>query len=378
MAEGTEQEDKTEEPTQRRLDQAIEQGNVATSSEINTFAILAAFTLALMIAGPGIARGLLAEMRGFLMNAHAVPDDPHAMAGIAARTLTIWFQALAVPIGLVAVAGLAAGLLQHPLVFTTETLGPKFERISPMAGAKRILGMEALFQFGKGLAKMAVVGVVVGTVLWRDRDRLEVFARLDPASCLSAILDISLKLLGGVLAIHLAITMADALYQRYRWRQRLRMSKEEMKQEMKESDGNPEVKGRMKQIRMQRVKKRMMAAVPTASVIITNPTHFAVALEIRGASMGCPGLRRQGCRLHSHLKHPRGGGGARHSNAWRIRPWRAHSMVPSRSIEEIPSEHYQGRRGGDRLTSCGCNAGHALARRRHGELLLAREPDFAR
>jgi flagellar biosynthetic protein FlhB len=338
MAEGTEQEDKTEEPTQRRLDQAIEQGNVATSAEINTFAILAAFTLALMIAGPGIARGLLAEMRGFLMNAHAVPDDPHAMAGIAGRTLTIWFQALAVPVGLVAVAGLAAGLLQHPLVFTTETLGPKFERISPMAGAKRILGLEALFQFGKGLAKMAVVGVVVGTVLWRDRDRLEVFARLDPAACLGAILGISVKLLGGVLAIHLVITMADALYQRYRWRQRLRMSKEEMKQEMKESDGNPEVKGRMKQIRMQRVKKRMMAAVPTATVIITNPTHYAVALRYE-AGMGAPvcvakGVDSLAFRIRELAKA--------HDVPVLENPPLARALHATVDIDEaIPAEHYK-------------------------------------
>ena len=338
MAEGTEQEDKTEEPTQRRLDQAIEQGNVATSTEINTFAILAAFTLALVIAGPSIARGLVAEMRGFLMNAHAVPDDPHAMVGIAGRTLTIWLQALAVPAGLVAVAGLAAGLLQHPLVFTTETLGPKFERISPMAGVKRILGMEALFQFVKGLAKMAVVGVVVGTLLWRDRDRLEVFARLDPAACLTAILGISIKLLGGVLAIHLAITMADALYQRYRWRQRLRMSKEEMKQEMKESDGNPEVKGRMKQIRMQRVKKRMMAAVPTATVVITNPTHYAVALRYE-AGMGAPVVVAKGVdslafRIRELAKS--------HDVPVLENPPLARALHATVDIDEaIPAEHYK-------------------------------------
>ena len=338
MAEGTEQEDKTEEPTQRRLDQAIEQGNVATSTEINTFAILAAFTLALVIAGPSIARGLVAEMRGFLMNAHAVPDDPHAMVGIAGRTLTIWLQALAVPAGLVAAAGLAAGLLQHPLVFTTETLGPKFERISPMAGVKRILGMEALFQFVKGLAKMAVVGVVVGTLLWRDRDRLEVFARLDPAACLTAILGISIKLLGGVLAIHLAITMADALYQRYRWRQRLRMSKEEMKQEMKESDGNPEVKGRMKQIRMQRVKKRMMAAVPTATVVITNPTHYAVALRYE-AGMGAPVVVAKGVdslafRIRELAKS--------HDVPVLENPPLARALHATVDIDEaIPAEHYK-------------------------------------
>src|SRR4051794_24689512 len=123
MAEGTEQEDKTEEPTQRRLDQAIERGQVANSVGINTFFALAAFTLALLLAAGPIAQSLFTQMRAFLMNAHVVPSDAHAYAGVASRTLLIWAQALAIPTGLVVVAALAAGFLQHPLAFTTETLG---------------------------------------------------------------------------------------------------------------------------------------------------------------------------------------------------------------------------------------------------------------
>ena len=207
-----------------------------------------------------------------------------------------------------------------------------------MAGLKRMFGTEALFQFGKGRAKLAVVGIVAGTILWIDRDRLEVFARLDPAACLPAILVIALKLMGGVLAVFLVITLGDALYQRFRWRQRLRMSKEEMKQEMKESEGSPEVKGRMKQLRAARVKKRMMAAIPTATVIVTNPTHYAVALRYE-SGMAAPVCVAKGVD----------------SLALRIRAVAAEHDVPvlenpplARALhatveidEEIPAEHYK-------------------------------------
>ncbi|MCJ2126888.1 flagellar biosynthesis protein FlhB [Methylobacterium sp. J-077] len=338
MAEGAEQEDKTEEPTQRRLDQAIERGDVATSAEINTFAILGAFTLALVIAAPTIAQNLTQGLKAYLANAHTLPDDATAMKQAATRGLWLWIEAVAVPVGMAAAAGLAAGLLQHPLVLTAETLMPKFDRISPMAGIKRLMGIEALFQFGKGLAKIGAVGIVGGVLLWNDRDRLEVFARLDPAGCLSAILSLSLHLLAGMLCMHLAITLGDALYARFRWRKRHRMSKEEMKQEMKEADGNPEIKGRMKQIRMARAKKRMMTAVPTATVVVTNPTHYAVALRYE-AGMAAPicvakGVDALALRIRTVA--------AEHGVAVIENPPLARALHATVEIDrEIPAEHYR-------------------------------------
>lgn len=142
MAEGAEQEDKTEEPTQRRIDQAIERGDVAKSVEVNTLAILGAFTLALLLAAPSIAGGLMRSLTGFLANAHQVPDSPWAMARAARSGLVIWLEAVAVPVGVAVVAGVAAGYLQHPPVFNAEALMPKFERVSPMAGFKRIVGLQ--------------------------------------------------------------------------------------------------------------------------------------------------------------------------------------------------------------------------------------------
>lgn len=338
MSDDSDQEDKTEEPTQRRIDKAIEQGNVANSIEINTFFALSAFTLALLLSSAPIARDLAASLRAFLMNAHQVPSDPTAYTEMGMRMLLICAQALAVPVGLAVVAGLAGGLVQHPLVFTTEVLMPKFDRISPMSGIKRIFGIEALVQFLKGLAKLMLVGVVAGTILWNERDRLEVFARLDPAAALPAILGIAIKLLGSMLAIFVVIAMADALYQRHRWRSKLKMTKEEMKQEHKESEGSPEVKGRMRQIRASRVKKRMMAAVPDATVIVTNPTHYAVALRYE-AGMGAPicvakGVDSLALRIRAIAKE--------HDVPVLENPPLARALHATVEIdEEIPTEHYR-------------------------------------
>ena len=338
MAEGAEQEDKTEEPTARRIEQAIERGDVANSVEINTFFILAAFTLALLLAATPVARRLMADMRGFLVHAHDVPAGSYAYLGIGYRIVLICGQALAIPVGMAMVAALAAGLVQHRPIFTASSLAPKFDRISPLAGLKRILGIEAWFQFGKGLAKLAIVGAVAGSVLWAEHDRLESFAQLESGAFLAAILGLALRLMAGMLAAFCAIALGDALYQRYRWRQRLRMSKEELKQEHKESEGSPEVKGRMKQLRAARVRKRMMAAVPTATVVVTNPTHFAVALRYE-AGMAAPVCVAKGVD----------------SLALRIRAVAAEHDVPvlenpplARALhatveidDEIPAEHYR-------------------------------------
>lgn len=338
MAEGAEQEDKTEDPTPRRIEKAIEQGNVPNSPEISTFFILSAFTLILLLSAGPIAQGMLTSMRAFLMNAHAVPSDAHAYEAMGIRGLLICAQALAIPVGVIVVAGLAAGFVQHPFVFSTEAIGLKFERISPMSGIKRIFGIEALVQFLKGLAKLTTVGTVAGLILWDERDRLEVFVRLDPGAMLGAILTLTLKLLAGVLAIYVAITLADALYQRFRWRQRLKMSKEEVKQEHKESEGSPEVKGRMKQIRASRVRKRMMAAVPQATVIVTNPTHYAVALRYE-AGMAAPicvakGVDSLALRIRAVA--------AEHDVPVMENPPLARALHATVEIdEEIPAEHYR-------------------------------------
>ena len=287
MADTPEQEDRTEEPSQRKLEQAVERGDVAKSTEINTLFVLAGFTLALLLASGVASRSLLVDLRGFLTNAHLVPAAGAGFAGAGRFALSAGLIALAPSLGLIILAALAGGALQHRPLWTFEPLKPQWSRLSPASGLKRVWGKEAFAQFFKGLAKIAIVGTVASTILWNERDRFESFARLEPGAVLPATLVLAIKLMGGVLAIYAFVALGDAVFQRLSWMRRQRMSKRELKEEFKEMEGSPEVKGRLRQLRATRVKKRMMAAVPSATVVITNPTHFAVALRYE-AGMAAP------------------------------------------------------------------------------------------
>jgi flagellar biosynthetic protein FlhB len=279
MADETEADDRTEEPTQRKLDEAIKRGDVAKSTEINTLFVLGGFTLALMMLAGSITRNLSLDLRGFLMNAHQVPTDGAGLSEIGRQALLAGLAAMAWPAAILSIAALMGGALQHRPLWTLQPLKPQFSRVSPASGFKRLFGKEAFVQFAKGLVKIAIVGSVASLVLWGERDRLEGLARLEPAALLPALLALALKLMMGVLAIYAFLAIGDAVYQRMSWMTRQRMSKRELKEEYKDTEGNPEIKAKLRQIRSARVKRRMMAAVPTATVVIANPTHYAVALK---------------------------------------------------------------------------------------------------
>jgi flagellar biosynthetic protein FlhB len=338
VAEGSDQEDRTEDPTPKRIEDAIKRGNVANSQEINTLFILAAFTLVLMIAAGPIARGLFADMRGLLGRLHDIPSDPVAYVAFGRRALVAALVALAVPLAAVVAASLAGGRAQHPFLWTTDPLGPQWSRVSPMAGFKRLFGLEAVLNLVKGLVKVLLVGIVAGAILWFDRDRLEASARIEPAALLPVTLGLSLRLLAGVLAAYAVIALADGLYQRFQWRRQLRMTKQEIKEEAKESDGNPEIKGRIRQLRLARVRKRMMAAVPTATVIVTNPTHFAVALRYE-SGMGAPLCVAKGVdALALRIREVAG----EHDVPIVENPPLARALHATVEIDEtIPEEHYR-------------------------------------
>jgi flagellar biosynthetic protein FlhB len=187
--------------------------------------------------------------------------------------------ALGVPLLMLALAAIAGNMMQHRLVWSGESLKPKFDKISPGAGFKRIFGKQAAANFAKGLFKLAALGAVMMAVLWPERHRLESMVRFDPAAILGATTSLTLQLMGAVVAMLAVVAIADYFFQYRQWYERQKMSLQEMKEEFKQSEGDPHIKGRIRQLRHARMKKRMMAAVPKASVIITNPTHYAVALS---------------------------------------------------------------------------------------------------
>lgn len=279
MSEEAENDDRTEDPTQRKLDQATEKGDIPRSQEIGTFFVLCGFTLALLVGAGWSARDAALSLRSFLMNAHQVPSDGSAFAHVASKGMMTGFAALGLPFAFILVAALVGALIQHKPLWTLDPLSPKFSRISPMAGAKRMFGKEAWVNFAKGLAKTGLVGAVVWFTLWNEHDRLEGFAQMNVAAMLPATLVLAIKMMAAALALFAVIALGDFGWQRFSWYQRQKMTKQELKDEYKNSEGNPEIKAKLRQIRMERSRRRMMAAVPKATVIVTNPTHYAVALK---------------------------------------------------------------------------------------------------
>jgi flagellar biosynthetic protein FlhB len=338
MADEPDKDDRTEEPTQRKLDQAVEKGDVPRSQEIGTFFVLCGFTLALLIAAGSAAREATLQLRAFLMNAHQVPSGGDSLFQVTAKGVMTGFTALALPLGFILVAALAGALIQHKPLWTTEPLMPKFNRISPMAGLKRIFGKEAWVNFAKGLAKIMLVGVGVWMVLWGERDHLQAFAQMDVRALLPAVLVLTIKLMAGVLAIFAIIAIGDFGYQRFSWYQRQRMTKQELKDEYKNTEGNPEVKAKLRQLRAQRARSRMMAQVPKATVIITNPTHFAVALQYENGQ-GAPVCLAKGVdAIALKIREVAGA----HEIPIVENPPLARALYATVEIdEEIPVEHYQ-------------------------------------
>ncbi|EJW09380.1 Flagellar biosynthesis protein FlhB [Rhodovulum sp. PH10] len=279
MAEEPDKSDKTEDPTQRRLDKALEQGDVVKSQEVGTWFVIGAATLALSVFSGGASSGLSATMSGLLANSWQISTDGYALVRFARETGFEVLAAISLPFLLLALAALAGNVIQHRFVWSTESLKPKFSKISPLAGAKRMFSKQALANFVKGILKLALVGTVLSMLLWPERHRLEAMVSTDPAAILPLVRSLTLELLTTVVAILAVIAGADYLFQYRQWYERQKMSLREVKDEYKETEGDPKIKARIRQLRVGRARKRMMAAVPQATVVITNPTHFAIALK---------------------------------------------------------------------------------------------------
>jgi flagellar biosynthesis protein FlhB len=187
--------------------------------------------------------------------------------------------AMAVPFLLTALAALLGSMVQHRILFTVEPLIPKLSKISPAAGFGRLFSREALANFAKGLVKLSVFGAVIFALLWPQQQKLRALIGVDPAQILPFTQSLTMQMLGAVVAILAVVAAADYFFQYRQWYDRQRMSFQEMKEEFRQTEGDPMVKGKIRQLRQARARKRMMAAVPKASIVITNPTHYAIALQ---------------------------------------------------------------------------------------------------
>jgi flagellar biosynthetic protein FlhB len=279
MAAADDDTERSEDPTRKRLDEALERGDVVKSQEVNTWFVIAGATLILMAFSGPMAHSLATTLRGLLANSYAIRVDGRGFLHVVGDLGMQVIAAVALPLLLLALAAAAGNLIQHRLVWSAQTLAPTLSKISPIAGLKRLFSKQALANFIKGLLKLALVGAIMVALLWPRRDRLESLVGVDPAGTLSITRSMALDLLGAVVVVLALIAAADYLFQYRQWFERHKMSVRDLKEEFKQTEGDPAIKGKIKQLRAARMKKRMMAAVPQASVVITNPTHFAVALQ---------------------------------------------------------------------------------------------------
>jgi flagellar biosynthesis protein FlhB len=294
MAEEQDKEQKTEHPTPKRLKEAAEKGNILYSREVSNFLVLIvlAFTIG------ALAPYMLSTVKGLLIpffdQADALPTDAQGLGLILTDVLIKSLAVLTIPVLFVIIAALLGRFMQSGFLLSFEVIAPKWSKLSPLQGIKRIFSMRSLVEMIKSILKL----IIVGTVAF-----LAVYPQLSHVQQLPDSSVIAMMLFMGKLAIHMVIgiviamffiAVLDYLYQRYQYFKSLRMTKQEVKDEYKQTEGDPVIKRRLRQLRMEKARQRMMANVPKADVVITNPTHFAVALQYDGKSMQAPRVVAKG------------------------------------------------------------------------------------
>ena len=330
---------KTEKPTPKRLEQAREKGQVASSQDVKSWGMLAGALVCLAGLAPGAAARVAATGRTFLDQADAMSLDAANLQPALAALIGEIAWAIGPILAVLLAAAIVANVGQTGLIWAPSRIGPQLSRVSPAGGAKRLFSLRALIEFAKGLLKLAAVGticVILGRSLLED---MALLPSVPTAGLLRRTSDVALWLVGGTLGVLTLIAGLDFAYQRLLLLKQLRMTKQELRDEIKQSEGDPHVKARIRRLRNERARQRMMAEVPKAAVVITNPTHFAVALAYDMASMTAPKVVAKGVD----------------TMARRIREVAEENEVPivenpplARALyaavdlnEEIPMEHYQ-------------------------------------
>jgi flagellar biosynthetic protein FlhB len=270
---------KTEEPTERKLTKARERGQVPRSREVNNLFMIAAILIAMVSTLPPMMQELMNLMGQALQQAGTSEADTYEALG--AHLLDASFsllRALAPTLALFLLFGLAGGFSQTGFLFSWEPMVPKLQKISLIAGFGRLFSLKSVVEFLKSLFKIIVLGIIIGYIIYYFREDYVLFVDKSVLEIVEANDIILFRVVAGVLAFLIVLSIVDFFYQRYDYLEDQRMTKQEVKDEFKETEGDPFVKSRQRQIRMQRARARMMQAVPKAQVVVTNPTHYAIAL----------------------------------------------------------------------------------------------------
>jgi len=282
-------ESKTEEATDKKINDEIEQGHVPVSREVSILASFAAILLIVSFALRSGAASLSKALQGFLDQTGGMRlndgFDAMAIAGVLIMPMVTFIVPVLI---IICVSGIVASLIQNPFQVTLQRIIPKFSKLSPKSGFSRIFGSQGWVEFLKSLFKFLAIGFVVFLMLKGQRDTVVNAMFLEPEALPDMMLAIALRLLAVISIAMALLTVADWFWTRFNWRKQLRMTKQEIKDEVKQQEGDPLVKSRLRSIALDRTRKRMIAAVPRATLVVANPTHYAIALRYVREEGGAP------------------------------------------------------------------------------------------
>jgi flagellar biosynthetic protein FlhB len=297
MAESESGQERTERATPRREQEAREKGTVARSRELNTVALLVAGSAGLLLLGSGIAETLVRVMRASFQFDHARLAEPSNSSAALGDALLAALASLMPLFLLLMVAALLSSVALGGLNFSSKALAMKWERVSPFKGLKRIFSVQSIVEMLKSLAKFTLVGTIAVWWLWHEAGDFLMLGELSVEGGLAAAAHL---VIWSFLVISLGtilIAVIDVPFQLWQHSHQLRMTRQEVRDEMKESEGKPEVKQQIRRLQRELAQRRMMQEVPKADVIVTNPTHFAVALRYDAGKMRAPRVVAKGADL---------------------------------------------------------------------------------
>ena len=288
---------KTEDPTSKKLGDARKKGQVVSSREVTSFLLLLLIALLVGTFSDNIAQQAKFVLAPFIDKADLIPMDLNSVSGTLRNTIIQMMFIIAMPLGMAMIIAIASNYLQHGHVLTAESMKPKLNRISPLAGFKRIFSLKSVVEFLKGLFKIIIVAVGAWFAIRGDLNSLKTLPAGSLQDFLAFLVMLVTKMLIAVCIAMFFIAVLDYAYQYYEYIKSMKMSKQDIKDEYKQQEGDPHVKQRLRQIRAERAQNRMMQAVPDADVVVTNPTHFAVALKYDQNEMRAPVVVAKGADL---------------------------------------------------------------------------------
>ena len=338
-SEDKEQEDKTEDPTAKRLEDARGRGQVAKSREFNSFVMLLVGGAVIVFIGPSLAGDLTNLFTGLLSKVHLISITEASFAQLLSDGVTTIGGYMILMLIFFILAAFLANFVQQGSIMSVKPLEPQLNRISLIKNLKQKFSMTNFVEFIKGVFKILAVFIIGGFLLIPVFNMLEEFIFLNPAELVQEMLFWVVLIFIGVLSFMLVVSFLDIFYQRFNHRKQLRMTKQEIKEEYKNMEGDPQVKARLNKIRMQRARGRMMDSIPDADVVITNPTHYAVVLKYDQETMQAPVMVAKGADFIAQKIREI----ATENNVPLVEnPPLARGLFASMEIDdEIPEEHFQ-------------------------------------